>query len=245
VPTVDELTDPYANFMLGPRGGPDVCDVCFTFTQGYARCYACAHMEQWCSVVAPISYSPRSGQLHHALAAYKRTTGAAAIRLQRDLAAVLWRYLRDHESCVGAAAGIDRFDLVTTVPSSDLARDADHPLRLIAGELVTPTRGRYERLLRRSTATVAGRDFSPEKYVVGRRLAGESVLLIDDTWTTGASVQSAAAALRGAGAARVAAVVVGRHVRPEFQDNERRLRAIPRPFAWSACAWHSAEPRGG
>jgi len=245
VPTVDELTDPYANFMLGPSVGPDVCEVCFTFTQGYPRCYACAQMEQWCSAVAPISYSPQFGQLHNALAAYKRTSGAATLRLQRDLAAVLWRYLREHEPCLSAAAGVDGFDLVTTVPSSDHARDADHPLRRIAGELVAPTRERYERLLRRSTATVAGRDFSPEKYVVRRGLAGESVLLIDDTWTTGASVQSAAAALRGAGAARVAAVVVGRHVRPKFQENERRLRAIPRPFDWSTCAWHPAEPRGG
>jgi predicted amidophosphoribosyltransferase len=244
VPTVAELTDPYANFMLGPSAGPDVCDVCFTFTQGYRRCYVCAQMEQWCSAVAPISYSPRSEQLHHALAAYKRTSGDAARRLQRDLAAVLWRYLRDHEACVAAAAGVDRFDLVTTVPSSDRARDADHPLRRIAGELVAPTRERYERLLLRSTATVAGRDFSAEKYAVVRTLAGESVLVIDDTWTTGASVQSAAAALRGSGAC-VAAVVVGRHVRPEFQENERRLLAIPRPFDWSACAWHSAEPRGG
>lgn len=245
MPTVDELTDPYANFMLGPSAGPDVCDVCFTFTQGYRRCYVCAQVEQWCSAVAPISYSPRSGQLHHALAAYMRTSGATALRLQRDLAAVLWRYLRDHESCLGAAAGVERFDLVTTVPSSDHARDADHPLRGIAGELVTPTRERYERLLRRSTATVAGRDFSAEKYAALRKLAGESVLLIDDPWTTGASAQSAAAALRGAGAACVAAVVVGRHVRPEFQENERRLRAIPRPFDWSTCAWHSAEPHGG
>jgi orotate phosphoribosyltransferase len=71
------------------------------------------------------------------------------------------------------------------------------------------------------------------------------VLLIDDTWTTGASVQSAAAALRDAGAAGVAAVVVGRRVRPEFQENERRLRAIPRPFDWSKCAHHEAKPRGG
>jgi hypothetical protein len=41
----------------------------------------------------------------------------------------------------------------------------------------------------------------------------------------------------------VAAVVVGRHVKREWRENERRLRAIAQPFDWSSCAWHeSPEP---
>jgi predicted amidophosphoribosyltransferase len=44
-----------------------------------------------------------------------------------------------------------------------------------------------------------------------------AVLLIDDTWTTG-NAQSTALALRAAGAAKVAAVVIGRHF-------DRRFRA--------------------
>ena len=43
---------------------------------------------------------------------------------------------------------------------------------------------------------------------------GSDVLVVDDTWVSGGSAQSAAAALKLAGARRVAVVVLGRHVNP-------------------------------
>ena len=73
MPTVAELTEPYGNFMLGPVRGPGVCEVCLTFTDGYPRCYTCARTPRALDVLAPISYSVAAGQLHHVLAAYKRS----------------------------------------------------------------------------------------------------------------------------------------------------------------------------
>lgn len=236
MPTVAELTGLYTNFMLGPRPGPNVCGVCFNFTNGYDRCYACAHGEVWLDAVAPISYSVGREQLHHALARYKRLTGDVARRLGVELAAVLWRQLAEHELCVARAAATDSFDLVATVPSGDRERDEHHPLRWIVGDLVGPTRSRHERLLKRSVLDVQAREFHPQKYEAVRSLAGASVLLIDDTWTTGTNAQSAAAALKSAGAGRVAAVVIGRHLNREWHENDRRLRGIVRPFDWNHCA---------
>lgn len=236
MPSVQELTEAYENYMLGPRRGPDVCGLCFNFTRGFNRCYACAHGEQLIDVVAPISYSVAGEQLHHALAAYKRITGDAARRLGMELAAVLWRYLAGHERCVAGAAGRMEFDLVTTVPSGERERDERHPLRWLVAEVVGPTRRRHQRLLRRSELAVAAREFSPDKYLAMRRLEGESILLIDDTWTTGANAQSAAAALKAAGAGPIAAVVIGRHLNRDWHENDRRLRGISRPFDWRACA---------
>jgi predicted amidophosphoribosyltransferase len=244
MPTVAELTDLYANFMLGPRPGPSICDVCFTFTGGYSRCLPCAQSERChLDVVAPISYSVAGGQLHHALAGYKRLPGAVARRVQVELAAVLWRYLAEHERCIARAVGAGEFQLVTTVPSSDRVRDATHPLPRIVGELVRPTRERYERILTRSDAEVAERSFSPDKYTTERRLSSEDVLLIDDTWTTGANAQSAAAALRWAGAGKIAVVVLGRHVNRGWRENASQLGGLERPFNWSTCALHA--PSGG
>jgi hypothetical protein len=236
MPTVAELTELYTNFMLGPHPGPEVCDICFNFTRGYQRCYACAHGEVWLDVVTPISYSVAHEQLHHVLARYKRLSGEVARRLSVELAAVLWRFLDQHEHCVARAAGVSAFELVTTVPSGDRERDERHPLRWIVGEVVGPTRARHARLLRRSAATVNPREFDPTRFEPQNDLDGTSVLLIDDTWTTGANAQSAAATLKRAGAGKVAAVVLGRHLNREWHENDRRLRGITRPFDWSRCA---------
>ncbi len=237
MPTVAELSAPYGNFMLGPRHGPDVCSVCFNLTDGYGRCYACTHGGLWLDTVAPISYSVGGEQLHHALASYKRLSGMTGRRFGLGLAAVLWRHLAGHERCLARAVGIDSFSVVTTVPSSERGRDEAHPLHLLVAGLVAPVRGRYDRVLQRSAAAVEPHRFGVEKYAPRRELAGGSVLLIDDTWTTGANAQSAAAALKSAGAGPVAAVVIGRYVNRGWRHNDRRLRALPRPFDWRHCAF--------
>jgi hypothetical protein len=247
MPTVAELTEPYGNFMLGPVRGPGVCEVCLTFTDGYPRCYTCARTPQALDALAPISYSVAAGQLHHVLAAYKRTDGRVGRRLATQLAAVLWRFLAGHEQCLARAAGVPSFDVVATVPSGSGERDANHPLHWLASELVGPMRDRHRRLLARSGVPVAPHAFDRRRYATTGRLPEAAVLIVDDTWTTGANVQSAATALKEAGAQTVAAVVIGRHLNREWGQNEWRLSALQRPFDWTTCAYcapASAGPAG-
>jgi predicted amidophosphoribosyltransferase len=238
MPQVAELTDLYANFMLGPRPGPDVCDVCHDLTDGRQRCVRCDGAPACLDAIAPVSYSVAHEQLHHALAGYKRPPTVVAQRFEIELAAVLWRFLDLHERCIADAAGTEVFDLVTTVPSSTRQRDRTHPLRRIAAELAGPTRGRYERVLTRSAATIPPRTYSPMKFEALGNIKDRSVLLVDDTWTTGANARSAAATLKQAGAETVAAVVIGRYLHRDYKDNDRRLRALPSPFDWENCALH-------
>jgi hypothetical protein len=240
--TVAELSGPYANFMLNPLPPetPDVCSVCLTFTEGPDTCYPCGWEPRFADAALPISYSVHFGQLHTALAQYKRTSGRVGRRLQMELAAVLWRFLREHEGCLARSAGAPAFDLVTTVPSSDRQRDPDHPLRRIVGADVGATRDRYAPLLARSGTDVPNRKVDPGKYNPSRDLDGESVLLIDDTWTSGANAQSAAGALKTAGAGPVGVLVIGRHVQESYKDNATRLRVLPRAFDWGICALHQA-----
>ena len=237
MPSVAELSAPYGNFMLAPRRGPDVCELCFNLTPGYRRCFACANTNEQLAAMVPISYSVAGEQLHHALLGYKRLKGNVARRLERELGAVLWRFLDLHERCVARAAGVERFEVVATVASGDRDRDLDHPMRGVVGELVGPTHDRYQLLLMRSQLEAPARIVDAAKFKPLRRLDGEPVLLIDDTWTTGASARSAAAALRSAGAGPVAAVVIGRHINRDWDDNDRRLRALEQtPFDWERCA---------
>src|SRR5947209_174371 len=153
--SVTELTALYSNFLLGPRHGLGVCRTCFNFTDGYDRCYACTTIAGFLDAMLPISYSIAHEQLHHVLAAYKRSHGPTAHRFEIELAAVIWRFLARHESCLARSAKVARFDTVTTVPSSRHFRDDIHPLRHIVAELVEPVRPRYVRLLKRSGEPIA------------------------------------------------------------------------------------------
>ena len=143
--------------------------------------------------------------------------------------------------CLAAAsAGVDEFQLVATVPSGDPLRDRHHPLRRIVGELIAPTRDRYERLLVRSSKPAMPRVFDTSRYRATRGLSGEAVLLIDDMWTSGASAESAAGALSAAGAGVVAMIAVARHINRGWQDNAERLERVARvafdPLSCAICA---------
>jgi predicted amidophosphoribosyltransferase len=227
-----------ASGLLAPQPGPGVCPICFNLTASVAtpapkRCRACLAGENHLDVMVPISYSLSGGVLHRQIAAYKRDADPFVSEATRELVAMLERFLSAHERCVG---GGDLFDVVTTVPSSDHRRDQRHPLRRIVAELVPTVGARHRRLLAPSSLEVTARVFDPGRYQMLHPLAGERVLLIDDMWTTGASAQSAAAALRAGGASRVAAVVIGRYLNREYADNGLRLRTIARSFDWSRCA---------
>lgn len=237
--TVQELSDPYANFMLNPEPrGEGVCEICSTFTPPeFSRCIPCNRQPARADAILPISYSPHGSQLHRALAGYKRLTGEPAQRFELQLSAVLWRFLtiEGHERHLAEAVGVEAFDVVATVPSSSVHRDASHPLHRIVGATVEPTAARFERLLERTAEPVADHQYNEQKYEATRGLDGDPVLLIDDTWTRGANAQSATAALKSAGSGPVGVVVIGRHVQPDFGDNKARLRRLPRPFSWLRC----------
>jgi predicted amidophosphoribosyltransferase len=230
--------------LRAPRRGPGVCIRCFNFTreQGHALCFACAVGQRHLDAMVPIAYSVAHEQLHHDLVRYKRYADPWVEMAATRLSLLLGRFLATHESCVAASAGATMFDLVTTVPSSHGGRDEYHPLRRIVGEMVALTADRHERLLRRSSAAVQPRVFDSFRYEAVRPLAGANVLLIDDTWTTGASAESAAAALKTAGAARVGAVVIGRHLNRGWLENDQRLRQIAQPLRLSVCALCAAIP---
>jgi hypothetical protein len=63
------------------------------------------------------------------------------------------------------------------------------------------------------------------------------VLLVDDTLTTGARLQSAVSALRRNGAAAVAGLVIGRVIDPDWNDSCRLIwdQARETPFSFGKC----------
>jgi hypothetical protein len=85
---------------------------------------------------------------------------------------------------------------------------------------------------------VQGRDLDPERFSASPPPRAR-VLLLDDTWTTGSSAQSAAMALRRAGARSVIFVVLGRHV-GRATAVAAGVDPATMPFREGTCAVHDA-----
>jgi len=186
-------------------------------------------------LVVPVSLYRVSEQLHHALWHYKNDHNPSIrARFQYELAALFGRFFNDHSGCIRTAAG-NPWNAITTVPSSR-QRAGEHPLeaslRLLTGwkQMVVTT-------LEAGTAEMGHNSADDQGYRPLRDFHGESFLLVDDTFTSGARLQSAASALQLAGARVVAAVVLGRVIDPDRSDTSRQLwdRARAIPFDFATC----------
>lgn len=253
-PTIADLSDRYANFMINPAtAGPGVCSVCRTFcSESFDTCWTCGHQPQNLDVMVPITYSVNLEQMHTALRGYKDGWGGnQSDRLRNkftsELAAVLWRFLDLHENCIATAVGRSGFHVVTSVPSSTVERDESQwRLRWMLEKGCRRTEARFARLLKPTPIASQAKVYHPRRYELTRSVAGKDVLLVDDTWTQGRSAQSAAFALKDAGASSVALVVLGRHIDPGWEPVNGSgetcadlLKDAP-TWSWDVCALENA-----
>ncbi|MHB8342292.1 MAG: hypothetical protein ACYDB7_14160, partial [Mycobacteriales bacterium] len=220
--------------------GPGVCPCCHGATGGIGRCIGCERAAGvlgglLADAVVPVAVAARGSGLAEALWRYKAPRLVGRERIAVGLAMVLGRFLARHAGCVAAAAGPGAagFTHTTWVPNrrpgapvAELVRAAVVSGAVVSGAVVSgavvsgavvsgAVPAAVELL---ALGPVGGRGPDRHRFQVvreaARTVAGGRVLLVDDTWTTGASAQSAAAALKEAGAEVVAIVVVGRHVAP-------------------------------
>jgi hypothetical protein len=225
--TVDDVAGPYANYLLPvPPAGIDTCRVCHgAVYDGYETCYPCTQADRLlgggvADIVSFVSLAPAGEQFARELYTYKLETVPVPVRRPRliGLAAVLWKWLSLHEKCMASATGATAFDVVTSVPSTS-GRMETHPLEELVSQVVDGTASRHEGLLRVHRTDLAQRDQAIDRYLATRSLSGARVLVVDDTWTTGAHAQSASHALKTAGATAVGVVALGRWFTTEFRDN--------------------------
>ncbi len=164
--------------------------------------------------VTPIALVTASSPLYRALRQYKSGEPGVASRQAARLAALVDRFFARHLDCLAP----DGLDLAVVVPSPRDGRPPPHPLTtLVTGTKVLP---QLADALSPGTAPVAHRRPARDGYRATNGVSGKRVLLVDDVYTSGAHLQSAAAALEEAGACSVHAVVLGRFV----HDHAPRLR---------------------
>jgi hypothetical protein len=196
-------------------GGAGLCASCRVPVRGgYARCFHCAlHSESapglLADVVAPAAYAIKGSRFARDLWLYKSGRPGAR-EAGQALLALLVVFLHDHGQQVWQRAGMAAPTHACVVPSCR-GRPGPHPLRALAGGYLTLP---WVPLHARPGADRWDRALDPDRFATTASLAGAAVLLLDDTWTSGSSAQSAVVALKRAGAGPVAAVVLGRHVGP-------------------------------
>jgi len=237
VPSVRDYTDPFLqHYCPVPPVGPGVCDVCHGAPGvGWERCYSCnqttGQVSHPIELVVPISLATKEGQFYHVLKSYKGWYATENQRLQ--LASLFARFLAQHGKCIRREADMD-WNVITIVPSTG-DRMGAHPLENVLSR-VPALRSQYEALLVRGTAPIGHNLAADDGYQVTSDVSDRRVLLIDDTFTTGGRVQSAASALQLAGARIASAVVAARIINPEF-DTSRELweRQRGQPFSFEVC----------
>jgi phosphoribosylpyrophosphate synthetase len=67
------------------------------------------------------------------------------------------------------------------------------------------------------------------------KIAGRHVLVVDDTWVSGGKAQSAALALKLAGAARVTIVCIGRLLSYRWDEHRLLIDSLSEPYDAMRC----------
>jgi hypothetical protein len=188
------------SYCTGIPGNPD-----------FASCYQCGNKYAYSSETSDlrgfVSYGWDNSQSATVMYGYKDAISNR--QAQRLVTVMLFYALHEHLACASEPPNGPP-TMWATVPS---LRQRGHPqvLHTMTASLL---RNMPEAQMAPSTDVSSPRSLRPENFAVASPVIGMHVLLIDDTWTTGGHAESAAAALKRAGAARVTLLVLARWLDP-------------------------------
>lgn len=225
--------------------GPGICPVCHGPAPGTGQCSTCltththlggATCDHTFFLTYADGYHPDAwSQSAHTMRNYKADN--APERCVEDVHMLTFTETWLHDPCIRAAESDGDWDVATYVPSTK-PRPQVHPVAAVALNvsrlaLDDPTRdgpGRIKRISLQSGPVHAPRVANVERFTVPDAarpdVDGKRVLLVDDTWTTGTSLQSAAAALKSAGAASVTGLCVARWLSWKWEPDAALLANV-------------------
>lgn len=223
-----------------PLPGPGVCEVCRASSTTYARCYSCNQMLRALDLgttypvptVLPLGLAVKKSTLALALWNYKRSTNDTERSLaEGELTSLIDARLPHVLSHVG------EIDTVTFVPSR---KSRTNPVESLLEGTEWGSDAWIEDTLEVLDTETDTHEPDSDRFVA-RDVSHEHVLLIDDTFTRGATSMSAARALYDAGATEVTIVVLGRHTDLEWSPDEYLAAARRRAESGEFCPECRAE----
>jgi hypothetical protein len=220
---------------------------------GFIHCFACRTVARRLGLaltpVLPLYLCPVPGPLYTVLMGYKESPVREARRIfAARLDGLLCGFLECHAGCLSAALG-GRIDLVLPVPST--FRPGRSPLAHLpglSGGAWSATPASWGPTVLERTGAPVGH-MRPDAGAFAVRgsersiVRGARVLMVDDTYVSGARSQSAAATLRLAGARSVLIVAVGRVLRPDRNGGHAAFLARCRDQAGEERCARRVRPR--
>jgi hypothetical protein len=224
------------------------CAVCATPVAGFRLCYQCQRRRGRTGLADAtgfLAYAVAGRQSGYVMQGYKarppvpehRTivTLLVLLGLARHAGCAAHAGCAEPAGCAGrASVPVTHWATVPSLP----ARPGEHPLHAIVSRLVPGG----EIALAAADEVEYSRDLDPGHFRAATPLpAGAHVLLVDDTWARGGHAQSAALALRAAGAARISVLVAARWLNEDFGGNAAFLRELAgRDYDPAICPWTGA-----
>lgn len=171
-------------------------------------------------------------QSAHEVRAYKGFRGAPPVaRCRENLQLMIRSSVELHRRCFDVSLGAG-WNALTFVPSSERPGKG-HPVSGLARAVVVNAElesSLHRFLLQPGPGSAVKRQLTGDKFVVPERwrttVDGSHVLIVDDTWTTGASAQGAAVAVKRAGAATVTILCVSRWLRWDWAEHRALIESL-------------------
>lgn len=217
---------------------------CGPMRPGFNECYGCRRLwgqapSELFGHIVPVTTSPEGGAWYSALVSYKHTDKSR----WPLMATITGAFMEVHRGDMADLLGGDS-ELLCVVPSTRGAGGEKQPLFQVAKLISTRGDGLPQA---RAVLAHAGHPkrrnaYNPKMFTVVKRnlVRGRRILLLDDSWASGATMVSAAGALLDARAMSVVLLPIARLYNAPFWRGEPEVarvyeRAMGRP--WNVQEW--------
>lgn len=214
-----------------------VCEWCLGPVTDWSCCYGCKRLREGGAPTAldgsiiPMSVAINPSAWYSRLVTYKgfqRVHG-------HTLAGLIGTFIIAHRPRIESRLG-GPIDLIIPVPSKRGIPFDDQPLRRVISAII-PFRDKVHDVVRfKPGVTLERQEYDPDVFIVDASVCGQRIVLIEDTWVSGATAVSAAGALLEWGADALAMLPVARMVETSYHGKDHpyfaRVRAPHDVMRW-------------